>query len=130
VLAEIIAIIFITLFFGFLFFYALGATGPWDSLWAFILILFLSIFLFTIWVTPIGPIWWGVAWIDILIIGLFFALLLAAVSPTKKSVRRKEPIPVDSGKNEEAIVIGAFFWILILIIIVTATTIIFFQSAS
>lgn len=127
-LVEIIAIIFITLAFGFLFFYAFGITGPWDSLWAFILILFLSIFLFMIWVTPIGPVWWGVAWIDLLIIGLIFALLLAAASPSGKSLKRRETTIEKAGRNEEAVVIGAFFWILILITLVAITAVVFLKS--
>lgn len=128
ILAEIIAIIIITLLFGSIFYYGFKRSGPWGSFWTFILVLFLIITLATIWIEPIGPVWYGAAWIDIFIIGLIFALILASAKPMNQQGKRKEIYhKADIEREEEkrvrnAAALGLFFWITI-IVLITATVI-------
>jgi hypothetical protein len=78
--------------------------------------LFILIFLVTwaigAWIAPVGPVAWEVPWLAFLIIGLLFALLVAALVPPQPSspdVRMKT-----AGEAEiEVRALGAFFWILI-----------------
>ena len=51
---------------------------------AFFLIVFLSSWAGGIWLTPIGPVSWGVYWLPFLLVGVMVALLLAAVHPPPK----------------------------------------------
>ena len=114
-LLEILVIIALTLILGSIFFYALNRRGPWGSFWTFLLILFLGIVLTEAWISPIGPTWYGTAWIDLLFIGLFFALLLGAASPTYD--RRRIVSDNKESTEPEVYAVGAFFWIFIIFIL-------------
>ncbi len=52
--------------------------GPWANAAAFFTILLLATWAGGIWHTPFGPPLWGVYWLPFLIVGLIFALMLAA----------------------------------------------------
>jgi len=120
----ILAIILFALLIGSLFFYGFKRTGPWGSFWSFILILFLGMWLVDIWVTPYGPEYWGVAWLDLLFAGLLLALLLAAATPTPYvPPRNREITDRELVKAQEAevvrgsVAIGIFFWIMLLLFV-------------
>lgn len=119
---AIIAVIFITLAIGAIFFYGLKKTGPWGSLWTFLLVLFLGIFMAAIWIVPIGPIWYGAAWFDLFIIGILLALVLAAATPTSNEQRRaafKQSDVVDEkARGDSAIALGGFFWLMIILFVI------------
>lgn len=122
---EVIAIIFFAIIIGALFFFGLRRTGPWGSFWSFILILFLGMWLVQIWVVPYGPQYWGVAWLDLLLVGFLLALLLAAASPTRYVPPRDRDITdeelIKAQKTEMArgpAALDIFFWIMLLFFIV------------
>lgn len=122
ILAEIIAIIIITFFIGSIFYYGLRRRGPWGSLWSFLLILFLGIWIAAIWIEPVGPLWYDAAWLDFFVVGLILALLLAAATPYTPGGRRNRSDVVGEGdmKEEEgtsAVAVGIFFWILMLLLL-------------
>jgi hypothetical protein len=50
------------------------------SVFAMLLILFLATWAGGIWLVPVGPRLWGVAWGGFVVVGLFVALLIGAVS--------------------------------------------------
>jgi putative exporter of polyketide antibiotics len=50
------------------------------SVFALLLILFLATWAGGIWLVPLGPRLWGVAWGGFVVVGLFVALLIGAVS--------------------------------------------------
>src|SRR5690349_10349883 len=52
--------------------------GPLST-FALVLVLFLSTWAGGLWLVPIGPRLWGVAWGSFLAVGLFVALLMAAL---------------------------------------------------
>src|SRR4051794_38751366 len=70
----------------------LGKRGPWGSLWTFFLVLFLTLCTVSIYIVPIGPIYWGIAWIPITIAGIIVTILLIAAMPhqIKMDAQEKE----------------------------------------
>lgn len=117
---EIIAAILLALIIGALFFFGFRATGPWGSFWTFLLILFFGIWVFAIWVDPIGPLWYGIAWIDFLFVGLILALILAAATPDYR--RRSRSDVADSRLETEesastAVALSIYFWVLLILFI-------------
>ena len=96
------------------FYYVIKTTGPWENFWVFLLILVLAGLAAGLWITPVGPVMWGVAWVPMLMAIIIFALLLGAASP-----RSKEPNLTNSESHEpvthdrEAATLGALFWILL-----------------
>ncbi len=100
---------------GILFYYVFRVSGPWGSLWSFLLILILGTIAFTAWITPFGPVFMEVEWVPIAAVILFFALLLAAASPSSGRQRRRE-VRVDSDPDPAAgtvAAVGIFFFILV-----------------
>ena len=115
---EILAVTLITLVLTALFFYGFRRTGPWGSFWTFLLIVFLSVLLADIWLTPMGPVWWGAAWIDLIFIGLLVALILAAASPTSGTRATSVDTATKADYSGAAIAVGIFFWLLVIFLVV------------
>lgn len=87
----------------------------------FFLILFPLILAGSFWVTPFGPLVWGIAWVPIVAIGLILALLIAAVSPRGRrhvSVRPARPGEEAEEEEEGAALFGVFFFLLLVVAIV------------
>jgi len=123
-IGEIIALIIIALFIGSIFYFGFKRTGPWGSLWSFLVVLFLGILLTSIWITPIGPIWYGAAWVDLLLFGLIFALILAAATPSPRERKTHSSDVVGSreeGKRAAAVAVGLYFWLMLLFFISAIT---------
>lgn len=59
----------------------LGHKGPWGSLWTFFLVLFLALSMVSIYAAPIGPVYWGVAWIPITVAGILMTILFISAMP-------------------------------------------------
>ena len=94
--------------------------GPWDNFWALFLILALVIWVASLWITPSGPMWNGIAWVDLFVIGVLITLLLAATSEAKKQstdykTREGEvDLVAESKKDTTAIALfGVFFWLFV-----------------
>jgi hypothetical protein len=120
---EILSIILISIFIGSIFYYGFKTTGPWGSFWSFLLILFFGMWIADIWVDPYGPVYWGVAWFDILFVGLLLAFLLAAATPSRRAYRNDgltETEMVEAAKAETGGVaaLGVFFWLMMLMFLV------------
>lgn len=104
---------------------ALGRRGPWGSAWTFFLVVFLSLWIVSIYMKALGPVYFGVAWLPLLIAGTLLALLLAAAIPDAnhwrdRSLRERTQTEADiTGATSILPRTGAsrFFWILILLMI-------------
>lgn len=112
VVEEIVAIIIIALLVTAIFGYGFRSRGPWGTFWSFFLVLILGMWLVAIWIDPIGPVYYGIALIDFLFVGLLLALLLAAATPP-----RRYGSPTAQEPEDTAVVLGAFFWIMLLIFV-------------
>lgn len=126
----ILGTILVAILISALFYYAFNARGPWGSFWSFFLVLLLIIWAASLWVRPIGPVYWGVAWVPLFFVGLVFALLLAAIptSDTGEETRRGEMIdeemPVDRAEvrrredlNRTAATVSGLFWVFMIILL-------------
>lgn len=107
----------------FIFSYIFKSPGPWGSFWAFLGILFLAMFAFSLWVTPVGPVWHNIAWFDTLLVGLVLALLLGAAGESRKKTRHfkqteKGEVDLVAEANAEVgatALFGIFFWIFMVV---------------
>lgn len=99
----------------------LGRRGPWGSMWTFFLVLFLTLSTVSIYVAPIGPVYWGIAWIPIVVAGIIVTIMLIAAMP--------HPVRKDAGEDKEAdevyakpdfpaSPVGRFFWVLIIMFVI------------
>jgi len=77
------------------------------GLWMFAIIVFLATWASQLWVPSVGPVSWGVSWISIVFMPVFFWVFILALIPSSSSTDGKE-------KKETSVAIGIFFWILLL----------------
>ena len=100
IFGGIIGVVLVAILISAVFYYAFRVRGPWGSFWTFFLVLLLSIWAASLWVQPVGPVYYGISWIPTLFVGLIIAFLLAAV-PTEKPHRRQEKMQNPKGTNRE-----------------------------
>ena len=97
--------------------------GPWGSS-LFFAVVFLASWAGGLWFAPLGPPIGGVHWVPFLIVGLIFALLLAAVvSPTPPDttvqlLKKGEK----GGEAKKSMVLGIYFWIMVCVLLVLVIT--------
>lgn len=121
-ITHLIYALFIGLGIAWLFGFALGTRGPWNSFFWFFFVIFLFSWGGGVWLTPFGPTGWGVSWLPFLVMGVFITLLLSAATPQSSRRRMgskgqatdaaylKEQVAEKKG-SETAL--DVFFWILI-----------------
>lgn len=114
---ELIGGIIIALLLAAVFYYGFKITGPWGTFWTFLLVLIIGIWMVAALAEPVGPLWWGVAWLDLFVIGLLFALLLVAATPTERDRRRYKEYygTTDEETASSAVAVGIWFWVMILV---------------
>ncbi|ALO16914.1 hypothetical protein L21SP5_03301 [Salinivirga cyanobacteriivorans] len=94
--------------------------GPMSGSLFFFFIIFLFSWAVGSWITPIGPLFYGVPWLGYLIIGLFTMLLIAALVPAKPE---KPETPFEQAEEEAeqaralGITFGFFFWTLMIVLL-------------
>jgi hypothetical protein len=103
----------------------LGSRGPWGTAWTLFLVLFLAMWVAGLYVSPVGPVYWGIAWVPIIFAGILFAILLVAVMPDAgRNRRRLRNGKIESGNKDlsgldspeiTSTTLGGFFWILIML---------------
>jgi hypothetical protein len=107
---------------GSFFYYVFKYTGPWGSFWTFVLVLILAGVAASVWIEPIGPIIYNIAFVPILVVILIFAFFLAAVTPPRYS--RKYPLQENTPEpNEEelpVLAISTFFWVFLVALVMAA----------
>src|SRR6056297_1216649 len=121
--AEIFVSIVLAVLVGTVFFYIFKKVGPWNNFWAFLIVLILAGLIAEFWVAPIGPLVFGVSWLGAFAFILFFAILIAAATPTDKREREVDAEIVKEKMREEGpaiVALGTFFWFLVFIMAVAA----------
>ena len=97
----------------------LGKRGPWGSIWTFFLVLFLTLWTVSIYAAPIGPLYWGVAWIPITIAGLIItALLISAMPHTHDAPDKDIGVATNATHRLPDRPVGKFFWVLIILFVI------------
>lgn len=92
--------------------------GPWGAWWAFLLIVVLAAWAGATWTRPIGPPLFGVNWIPLVFAGILFAVLLAAVVPSRPPRTRAEAIAQARSEEAAVAVFGIFFWVLLVSLLI------------
>lgn len=89
--------------------------GPWSSVVAFFLIVFLAAWAGSLWLNPAGPVFLGIYWLPIIMVALLFALLLSAMVPPRPPTQKVETIS-QVRQEEKALrrTYDAFFWALLI----------------
>ena len=99
----------------------LGKRGPWGSIWTFFLVLFLTLWTVSIYVAPIGPVYWGIAWIPLVLAGLIITALLIAAMPNVDTAYSEPEVDVSGTRektDESMRGAGKFFWVLIVLFVI------------
>ncbi|MDX1653388.1 MAG: hypothetical protein R3277_12900 [Brumimicrobium sp.] len=111
---EILFVLLIAIIIGSLFHFGFRSRNPWGGFWVFLLILFFAAWAGRLWVAPIGPVFWGVAWIPITFFVFLIALIIAAAAtPRSRYFETKSEQEVREG-GRAAAVFGIFFWFLMI----------------
>jgi hypothetical protein len=113
-----------------LFFALFRTKGPWSSIVLFFLVIFLATWAGGAWLAPFDPGLWGISFLPFLLVGLVFALLLAAAAPSEEEESTGELVDPREIKQERATAVralGLYFWVLIgaLLVIIIARYIAF-----
>jgi hypothetical protein len=87
--------------------------GPWDSFPLFFLVVAVFAWAGGVWLVPFGPIWWGIGWLPITVMGIFAALLLTAASP-RTPRKRAETQEKEMATLERRAGVNAVLWVLII----------------
>lgn len=128
-LSGIFSVLLVTILISTIFFYAFDTKGPWGSFWTFFIVVLLCVWIANLWIQPIGPLFYGIAWITLSIVGLLAALLLAAAP---QSAHKKEPrimnvqeadLNSESEKRYQSFsrktaTISGIFWIVMIILLI------------
>ncbi len=128
-IGNIVLILVFTLVVAFISYYFFGVKGPWESYWIKTILLFLFLLAASLWIRPVGPTWYGVQWLVLVIGALLFILLLAAFSssyddshkiPTRLSLMERKRLAREYSKERKAMIlsIGVMFWLLLLVLVI------------
>ncbi len=103
-------------------FILLGKVRVWEGWFWFALLLLLFTWAGGAWVGPYGPVIWGYHWLPFLFFALVFALLIAAMAPSRPPGSNREAVEkVRAERTAEtvtAVSLGIFFWLLLALLIV------------
>jgi hypothetical protein len=100
--------------FAILLIFSLTSRRPFSGLWVVLLLIFLATLSGQLWIRPFGPVYWGISWVPLILVALFFFLLIFALAPTAKT--KKDEADVAEGA---LIVMGTLFWIIMILLIVS-----------
>lgn len=108
------------LFFTSVSLFAFRHRGPWGSYWSSLVIILLGLWAAQVWIEPMGPVYGGVAWLPLLLAGIYLSVLLMPAGP----IHRHQPDPQEKvfrqqqakqQKEDQAFrVLNASFWLLLL----------------
>ncbi len=93
---------------------ALMSKRPLRMLVIFFAIIFLATLSGQLWIRPFGPVTWGISWVPLFVVSLFFAFLVLALIPP---VSPPKPGITDTADESAAFAMGLFFWLIILLLL-------------
>ncbi|MGD9300567.1 MAG: hypothetical protein PVI13_03255 [Desulfobacterales bacterium] len=112
---DLMLVLFITLILTLVFAVGFRRQSWGGGLIVFFLILFLATWAGGVWITPFGPVWYGISWLPFLFVGLVIALLLTStMRPDRIRPQRRGGVEMRPRSDTETIAaLDAFMWILI-----------------
>jgi len=122
---EILFSLFFAVFFAILLTNVFGRRGPGpaNGLIFFMTLIFFFSWAIGGWLTPMGPVHWGIAWLGYLIIAFFVALLLGTLLPYSKALGNSEGerklsddelFQQKANKHPMELGFGIFFWLTVI----------------
>lgn len=118
--SQLIFAILVAAVFTLLFVLGLRRRGPWNNFFVFFLIILLTVWAAALWVGPVGPAFYGIYWLPLIMVGLFVAILLASFRPSIRSGTQtaRQAYEEEQKKRELKDVFDVFFWILIAFLVI------------
>lgn len=111
---SIVAVFFLALFISLFFLPRYkGKDSSYAPLIVFFFVLFLAGLASQHWITPIGPVYWGIPWLPLIFVLLIFTFLFAAPSPWQHSKNN-----VNGQPSPSTAAISIFFWLLLFLLII------------
>lgn len=86
----------------------------------FFLLLFLTIWAVSVWLTPYGPVIYEVPWVSMLILGVVVFLFIVALSAAASPEARPEEQRADTTETAMAAGVGIAFWFLMVLLLAVA----------
>lgn len=96
--------------------FLLRKKGPWGSAWTLFLVVFLALWAISIYLAPVGPIYYGVAWAPLMIAGILLTLLLVATMPGANEWRDESMDAQRPPKQVKQAKASRLFWVLIVLL--------------
>ena len=81
-----------------------------SAILVFFLMLFLPLWGLAVWMPPVGPLYYGIAWLQMIVWATLIVLFMAAVMPPRYYRRRKLNVLTAAEQREWARGVGVFFW--------------------
>ena len=88
---------------------------PIRSFWLFFVVVFLATWSGQLWINPFGPRAWGISWLPLLIVALFFSFFILALIPPVSAIRTAS----DEPERSPFIIAGMFFWLIVVILFIS-----------
>ncbi len=115
---DVLLSVLIAVVTGLIFYYVFKISGPWGSLWTFLLILILAGITAALWIRPVGPVYYEFAWLPTLFVVVLIVILLGAVSYTRKGYERPESTKTgEEEKGSHILKLSAYFWFFVLLML-------------
>ncbi|OGS17513.1 MAG: hypothetical protein A2219_05825 [Elusimicrobia bacterium RIFOXYA2_FULL_50_26] len=93
--------------------------GPWASVVAFFMVVFLSTWAGGIWIAPVGSDIRSVSWLPFAVVGLVTSLILAASVPSWFSTIRTQVGLQPERRKPPVALLSSYFWLALIVMIVT-----------
>lgn len=121
-IADIIFIFVLAVILSYIFVGPLGwrrreAEHAWAAVLFVFPVLFFAFWAANLWIAPIGPVYWGVAFFPVLIVGLVLILLIAAAAPPRPRSTLIVETPESPKTDAADAALGFFFWLVLLLLI-------------
>ncbi len=114
--SGLVAALLISSFLTIIAVFLLRRKGPWGSAWTLFLVVFLALWAVSIYLAPVGPVYYGVAWAPLLIAGIILTLVLLVAMPGANEWRDESmeaKRPAKQGKQAKA---SRLFWVVIILL--------------
>jgi len=116
-IVDLLYALFIGLSIAWFFSLFFGHRGPWNNFFLFFIVVFLFSWGGGVWITPVGPTFWGVSFLPFLFMAIFITLLLSVATP-RSARRRKVSKEKAIEETELQVAFDIFYWILIIVLAV------------
>lgn len=116
--SGLVAALLISFFLTIISVFLLRKKGPWGSAWTLFLVVFLALWAVSIYLAPVGPIYYGVAWAPLLIAGIILTLLMLVTMPGANEWRDESLEAKRPAKQHKQATASPLFWVIIILLVI------------